>query len=401
MEMRMLAATCAAASCPAPVREDCTQRLDELEKAMPTVVFHFEDMAGRAVTNVTVTVDGEPASALEGGALPLDPGQHVLRFDAVGRLAVQKTVVVRQSEQRKLVWVVMGTAERPASQTAEAISSTDADKPETIETRSTSARCDSGDQCESGACESNKCSEKLQRIWVGMALEGDWFRLPSSVNVCVASPAPNVSPNLDTNAVTPGTAGYTCIDPNSKEPFPQFGPVRNSQITSRFDQLQAGFVLGNLRVLANVDYALNANMLVGGRAGYVLFTDPATAGPDAAFAPIHIEARFTYLLGKRPLIAHTTAAMVFGATGLGDFDAFVPVAVEATVPMGATTVRQKATEDAWLTAGPVFVAAGAGGWFPLGGRMAATLALKIEVAFGGTAGVLWGLAPEFGLQYAL
>jgi hypothetical protein len=393
---------CTAASCPALVREDCTQRLDELEKAMPTVVFHFEDIAGRAVTNVSLSVDGGPPVVLEGAALPLDPGQHVLRFEGKGRLAVGKAVVLREGEKDKLLWVVMGAAEKPAPQATDAFPNTDTAEPVPIETRHAGARCKSDTECASGACDSDRCSEKLRRIWVGLSLQLDLFAMPSSLNACMVPPAPNVSPNLDTPNAKPGTAGYTCLDPNSSRPFPQFGSVRNSQILpSGFDRVSGGYSFGNLRIVASMDYAVDANLLLGGRAGYVLFTDPATVGPGAAFAPIHLEARVTYLFGRRPLIAHAVAPMVFGAAGLGEFDAFVPLTVEANVPMGATTARQRATENAWLTTGPVFLAAGAGGWFPLGNRMAASLAIKIEVAFGGTAGALLGLAPEFGLQYGL
>jgi hypothetical protein len=37
---------CVAQSCPGPVREDCAQRLDELDKAMPTIVFTWEGHPG-------------------------------------------------------------------------------------------------------------------------------------------------------------------------------------------------------------------------------------------------------------------------------------------------------------------------------------------------------------------
>jgi hypothetical protein len=42
------------------VRDDCTRRLDELDKAQPTIVFEAKDGAGRDLTAVQVTVDGKP-----------------------------------------------------------------------------------------------------------------------------------------------------------------------------------------------------------------------------------------------------------------------------------------------------------------------------------------------------
>jgi hypothetical protein len=267
--------------------------------------------------------------------------------------------------------------------------------------------CEAAEDCDSGKCEQGKCAANkggrptLHRIWVGLSVQADWFLMPASRNVCVAAPAPNVSPNLDNNmSVKPGTAGYNCIDPNSSAPFPQSGSVRNSQITSAFDQVQSGFVPpGNVRILASFDYALNANMMAGLHAGYVLGTNPATAGPGAAFAPVHVEARFSYFIGKKALVAQTIIPMVFGGLGLGEFDAFVPVTVEANLPQGATTVKQKATENAWLTAGPFFLAGGAGIRLMVAPQVALTGAGKVEVAFGGTAGTLLGLAPEVGVQY--
>ncbi len=265
--------------------------------------------------------------------------------------------------------------------------------------------CEAAEDCDSGKCEQGKCGASkggrptLHRIWVGLSVEADWFLMPASQNVCVVPPSPGVSSNLDTNtSVKPGTAGYNCIDPNSGQPFPQVGSVRNSQITSRFDQVQSGFVPpGNVRILASVDYALNANMMAGLHAGYVLGTNPATAGPGAAFAPVHLEARFSYFIGKKALIAQTVIPMVFAGVGLGEFDAFVPVTVEATIPNA--TAKQKATEDAWLTAGPVFLAGGVGIRLMVAPQIALTGAGKVEAAFGGTAGTLLGLAPEIGVQY--
>jgi len=268
--------------------------------------------------------------------------------------------------------------------------------------------CDS-DKCEQGKCAANKGRRPtLHRIWVGLSVQADWYWMPASLNVCVVqgSTNPNAG-NLDPRRVGPlNTAGYNCLVPESGAPFPQSGPVRNSLITSRYDQIQGGFAFGNLRILASADYAINANMMAGARGGYVLFTNPATAGPGAAFAPLHLEARFSYFFGKKALITQTIAPMVFAGLGVGEFDAFVPVTVEAAVtlpkqpcPRNSPSTDSCATSDAWLTAGPVFVAGGVGVRVLLAPNIAGTAAGKVEAAFGGTAGTLFGLAPELGVQY--
>jgi hypothetical protein len=74
---------CVAAACPAVLRDDCAQRLDELQRAQPTVVFDVKDAAGHDVATVRVSVDGRlVAERVDGTAMPLDPGEHEVRFDA-------------------------------------------------------------------------------------------------------------------------------------------------------------------------------------------------------------------------------------------------------------------------------------------------------------------------------
>jgi hypothetical protein len=66
---------CAERSCPALVRDDCTRRLDEVDKAEPTIAFEVK-AAGADVFAVTVTVDGKPwTDTLEGKPIPADPGE--------------------------------------------------------------------------------------------------------------------------------------------------------------------------------------------------------------------------------------------------------------------------------------------------------------------------------------
>ena len=61
---------CAHPTCPALVRDDCTLRLDELERAQPTIAFSVQDAAGADLSQVTVRVDGMTlATRLDGTAL--------------------------------------------------------------------------------------------------------------------------------------------------------------------------------------------------------------------------------------------------------------------------------------------------------------------------------------------
>jgi hypothetical protein len=113
-----------AASCPGPVREDCAQRLDEVVKAMPTVVFDVKDSAGRDLPYVRLSIDDKPVGLVQVTAIPLDPGQHVFRFEAAGALSVEREVVLREGEKQKRVSVVIGPTippkvEEPAGASAQ------------------------------------------------------------------------------------------------------------------------------------------------------------------------------------------------------------------------------------------------------------------------------------------
>jgi hypothetical protein len=166
------------------------------------------------------------------------------------------------------------------------------------------------------------------------------------------------------------------------------------------DHVSGGFTHGPLTLFASFDYALNANMMIGLRAGYEALTYPGT-DPAPAFPPLRIEARFTYMIGQNAI--NKVAPVLFGGVGLGEFDAMVPTTVVfGTTPPPQPFTTQNVPEDAWLTAGPFYATAGGGVRIPFGGgekkKFAITALAKFQAAFGGTAGFLWGLAPELGLQ---
>lgn len=107
---------CMDSACPGLVRSDCTARLDELEKAQPTLVLDVKDRAGDDLTDVKVTVDGEPLAAkLDGTALRFDPGQHTFGFDAPGFEPVSRTFVLKETEKGRRERVVLKRAAKVAS----------------------------------------------------------------------------------------------------------------------------------------------------------------------------------------------------------------------------------------------------------------------------------------------
>jgi hypothetical protein len=93
---------CAAASCPGDVRNECLRRLDQVNAAIPTIVFETKDGAGSDVGGVKVTMDGQTLTdRLEGTALSIDPGEHAFTFEAPGQPTVQKSFVIREAEKER------------------------------------------------------------------------------------------------------------------------------------------------------------------------------------------------------------------------------------------------------------------------------------------------------------
>jgi hypothetical protein len=110
-EAREQLRSCTDALCPSIVRDDCTRRLDELEKAQPTIAFEVKDGSGADVTAVKVTMDGKPLTdKLDGTALPVDIGQHVFTFDVAGDkpVTVSRTLLLTEGEKGRRERIAVG-----------------------------------------------------------------------------------------------------------------------------------------------------------------------------------------------------------------------------------------------------------------------------------------------------
>ena len=102
---------CSSESCPAALRGDCVTWLAEVENVLPTLV-----LSAGELTDVRVTEgDRVVADGLDGTAIPFDPGEHTLRFEAGGRVPVTRTILVREGEKARGVDVPLApvAAEKP------------------------------------------------------------------------------------------------------------------------------------------------------------------------------------------------------------------------------------------------------------------------------------------------
>src|SRR5262249_20298463 len=94
---------CARDACPRVVRTDCAQALADIDRALPTIV-PAASGGGRDLTEVRLSIDGaRVAVRLDGTAVPVDPGEHTLHFEADGFLPVDPELVARAGGKARLV----------------------------------------------------------------------------------------------------------------------------------------------------------------------------------------------------------------------------------------------------------------------------------------------------------
>jgi hypothetical protein len=94
------------------VQKNCSRLLDELETAMPTVVFSARSGGdGVVVSDAAVQVDGVLVlDRLTGTPTPIDPGAHVVTFRWRDKLAEVRTFVSVGEKNRLLVGRFDGAA---------------------------------------------------------------------------------------------------------------------------------------------------------------------------------------------------------------------------------------------------------------------------------------------------
>jgi len=93
------------------VRDDCALRLDQLERLQPTVVFDAKDALGNDLSDVRVTIDGQPlAETLQGTSLQVDPGEHTFAFETPGRPSVIRSFVLHEGEKARRERIVLAAS---------------------------------------------------------------------------------------------------------------------------------------------------------------------------------------------------------------------------------------------------------------------------------------------------
>jgi hypothetical protein len=97
---------CVQNGCPKFIATDCTQWLSEVDANTPTVVISARDESGQEITGVRVKADGEPfLDRLDGKAVAIDPGPHVLLFERGSLPPVERQYVIHQGERNRSITV--------------------------------------------------------------------------------------------------------------------------------------------------------------------------------------------------------------------------------------------------------------------------------------------------------
>jgi hypothetical protein len=101
MEARSAFLQCAGEKCPSVVKAACTEWLDQVTAALPTIVVAVTDPDRKDIVDARILVDGK-AVAL-GRAVPLDPGPHSISVEADGFESATQSIVARESEHNRSV----------------------------------------------------------------------------------------------------------------------------------------------------------------------------------------------------------------------------------------------------------------------------------------------------------
>lgn len=114
LRAKELLVSCAHDACPAPIRKECAQWLEEVGASIPSfvVIVRTDDDAAEP-TDLRVTVG---AQSVEDPTRPIEvnPGRHLVRVEANGYRPVEKVVRVSATERLRRVVIRLDARRRPS-----------------------------------------------------------------------------------------------------------------------------------------------------------------------------------------------------------------------------------------------------------------------------------------------
>jgi hypothetical protein len=240
----------------------------------------------------------------------------------------------------------------------------------------------------------------LRRFWFGINFQLDLMQMPSGNGLC----------KLDQVTALPLNDKHIfCTDSSGNDYPTRVVSAPNAELVdaSTSGVTDGGIVPANFRIFASLDYALNANFLVGLRGGYVLNRYPGIAAITQHYAfstGLYVEVRGTALIGKDALRRGGFAPLVFVGGGISAFDghtsgtATMCPANDPNTTAAPACVNQRPTTtnvDFWWSNGPAFLDAGAGVRYAPTPQFGFTAAARINASLGNN-GLLPTVGPELG-----
>ena len=318
---------CASASCPSDIRKECLRRVDEVNAAIPSIVFEAKDAEGNDLTAVKVTMDGEVLTErLRGIALPVDPGEHSFRFEVAGSPSIEKPLVIREAQKDRHETVIItasGSAAKKVDSAQSSPASPKADQPNGSASSQTNGAATSNDQVPAVPR-----AGILNLLTVG--IQQDYLYHADSTNACA-----------------PGSP-YECFQGNGQRVLAEDSDTVHSQV------IGSGFSSGTLRVLAGYDRFVLSQLSVGLRIGAVVSGKPAQSKGDAAFFAFHGEGRAAFWFVHDPL---RSSFSPYALASIGAAEADVKMQVRYQDP---TNNCPDCRLEAWKRGGFEFVSAGLG-----------------------------------------
>lgn len=113
IEARKKLVFCGGAECPEIMHADCQQWLSSVEASMPTVVFQVSSVTGSPPETVRMSLDGAETIVLDGRALPVNPGEHEMVFEASGFRTTSRHIVVSEGEKLRREVVLLDPTPPP------------------------------------------------------------------------------------------------------------------------------------------------------------------------------------------------------------------------------------------------------------------------------------------------
>lgn len=115
LEARQEAKGCASQTCPGVVQRECERLVEELERAIPSVLLRVRDPSGRETLEVAITLDGAPFKPPPAGlAAELNPGSHAFEVSYGGSTPLRRDVVIFEGVKARTIDVSFEPPPAPA-----------------------------------------------------------------------------------------------------------------------------------------------------------------------------------------------------------------------------------------------------------------------------------------------